>query len=57
MDEECEGSGREVPAGPPPDEATTCPACGRETKVDGHEVDGEMRFTIARHEKVVKDSS
>lgn len=53
MDHECEGSGRELPAGPPPDVATTCPVCGRETRVDGRDSDGEMRFTIEQHQQVV----
>lgn len=53
MELECKGSGRELPVGPPPNEATTCPECGRATTVDGHETAGEMRFTIANHQQVV----
>jgi hypothetical protein len=56
MDHVCEGSGRELDVEPPSAEATTCPECGRETTVDGQEVDGVMRFTIAHHDRVVRES-
>jgi hypothetical protein len=56
MDHECDGSGVELPVGPPPAEATTCPVCGRETRIEGRDVDGEMRFTIEPHQQVVKES-
>jgi hypothetical protein len=54
MERECEGGGREVQEGPPPDVAMTCPVCGRETKVDVDvdDADGGMRLTIARHQQV-----
>jgi hypothetical protein len=57
MDQECEGSGHELPAGPPPDEATACPECGRETKIESHESGGGSTFTIARHQKIVAEGS
>jgi hypothetical protein len=56
MNHECEGSRREVPTGPRPNEATSCPVCGRETKVDVHEGDGDTSFTIAPHRKIVEES-
>jgi hypothetical protein len=56
MDEECEGSGREVPGDPPPDEAATCPVCGRETRVQTHAADSGSTFTIAHHRRVVRES-
>lgn len=34
-----------------------CPECGRGTTVDGHESGGKMTFTIARHQKIVAQSS
>jgi hypothetical protein len=52
MERECEGSGRDVSDGPPPNVAMTCPVCGRETKVDIHDADGGMQLTIARHQQV-----
>jgi rRNA maturation endonuclease Nob1 len=52
MTHECNGGGREVPAGPPPAEAMTCPVCGRETKIEAQETDGDLRYTIAQHQKV-----
>jgi hypothetical protein len=56
VNHECEGSGRELPAGPPPDEATTCPVCGRETKVEPIESGDGSRFTIEPHQKVVEEA-
>jgi hypothetical protein len=61
MDDQCEGSGRELPAGPPPAVATACPVCGREVKVepvDGHQGEGRdgSRFVVEAHQKVVKQS-
>lgn len=50
MDQQCEGSGRELPGGPPPDEATACPVCGREVKVE--EADHGQRFAVESHQKV-----
>jgi len=55
MNQECEGSGRELPDGPPPDEATACPVCGREVKVE--ETDHGQRFAIESHQKVVDVST
>lgn len=55
MDQQCEGSGRELPKGPPPDVATACPVCGREVKVE--EVDEGQRFAVENHQKVVDVSS
>jgi hypothetical protein len=52
MERECAGSGRDVGEGPPPDVAMTCPVCGREIKVDAHDVDSDMHLTIARHQEV-----
>ena len=49
----CPGSGHELPVGPPPAEAATCPVCGRETKVDPKESDDGLTFTVERHEAVV----
>jgi hypothetical protein len=56
VDHECEGSGRELPAEPPPDRATTCPVCGRETKVEPRDTDGDSRFIIESHQQVVKET-
>jgi hypothetical protein len=55
MNQECEGSGRELPDGPPPAVATACPVCGREVKVE--EIDNEQRFAVEHHQKVVDVSS
>jgi hypothetical protein len=39
MESQCEGSGRLIPGGPPPDVPMQCPECGRnvqvESKADG----------------------
>lgn len=55
MDQECEGSGRVLPEGPPPDVATACPVCGREVKVE--EIDSGQRFAIESHQGVVDVST
>lgn len=55
MDHDCEGGGREVPGDPPPNEAATCPVCGRATPVEPQETDG-VNFTIAPHQKIVDES-
>lgn len=52
MASECEGSGRDLPAGPPPDEATTCPVCGRETKIEASDDGDGDSYTVARHDRV-----
>ena len=52
MDHDCEGSGRELRGDPRPDEATTCPVCGRETRVDPDGSGGDVTLTIAHHQKV-----
>ena len=57
MDQECEGSGRELPDGPPPDRATACPVCGREIRVDPDETANGSSFVIGRHQKVIQESS
>lgn len=49
----CPGSGRELPDGPPPAEAATCPVCGRQTKVDPKETDEGLIFTVEEHDQVV----
>ncbi|MGB2921545.1 MAG: hypothetical protein WA944_05025 [Mycobacterium sp.] len=56
MDHECEGSGRKLPDGPPPDRATVCPVCGREIRVDPDETPDGSSFVIARHQKVTQES-
>ena len=55
MDQKCEGTGRELLDGPPPDEALACPVCGRELKVE--EMDSGQRFAIEGHQKVVDVST
>ena len=55
MDDECQGSGRELPAGPPPAVATACPVCGREVKVEPVEGQGD-RFVIEHHQRVVEQA-
>jgi hypothetical protein len=56
MNHECEGGGRVVAGDPPPNEPMECPVCGRATRVDPQETADGLRFTVARHEQVVKES-
>lgn len=48
----CPGSGRELPADPPANEAATCPVCGRETKVEPKETADGLTFTVDRHDQI-----
>jgi hypothetical protein len=52
MDQECPGSGRELPSEPPPNEAADCPECGREVRVDVTEAEHGQRITIEQHQAV-----
>jgi hypothetical protein len=56
MNHECEGVGRVVQGDPPPNTATTCPVCGRGTRVDPQETDQGLNFTIGSHQTVVQES-
>jgi hypothetical protein len=50
---ECDGSGRDVPADQPSAEPMQCPVCGRAVKIDPHETDDGLRFTVEHHAKIV----
>ncbi|MCV7012962.1 hypothetical protein [Mycolicibacterium madagascariense] len=52
MSQDCAGSGHELPQEPPPNEAATCPECGREVRVDVAEADDGQRVTVERHQAV-----
>lgn len=48
----CPGSGREL-SDPPAYEATTCPVCGRQTRIEPKDSEGGLTFTIEDHQQVV----
>ena len=53
MDEQCAGSGRELPGEPPPDTAVACPECGREVRIDVQEAEHGQRVVVEDHQGMV----
>jgi len=53
MDQQCAGSGRELPGEPPPDTAVACPECGREVRIDVQEAEHGQRVVIEDHQGMV----
>jgi hypothetical protein len=52
----CSGSGRELTGDPPPNTAASCPVCGRGVRVDGHDTERGMTFSVGPHEEIVRSS-
>lgn len=49
----CTGSGTDLAGDPPPNTAANCPVCGRAVRVDGHDTERGMRFSVGAHEEIV----